>query len=94
MRNTPEGRAFLRLVTERITEKRKTRPVSHSLSEIARRCRMSPPALSLILRGKREPSFYVAIRLANYLKIDLSLVQKELGGLHDPLTTGYEPVLS
>lgn len=41
------------------------------LASVARHCGSSPASMSLYLSKKREPTFWLAIRIANYLDIDL-----------------------
>lgn len=87
MKDSPEIKLFVKLCTDRITFRKKTLPYAYSMSNIAKRCKMSGPGLSMILRGKREPSLATAIRLANYFKIDLSQVQR--GVEDDPIVNEH-----
>lgn len=48
----------------------------NSLSATARACKVDPAVLSLYMAGKRQPMLWVAIRIANYLKMDLKEIQE------------------
>lgn len=76
MRNTPEVNLFMALIKEAIRVKRLTQPLAYSNGNIARRTKITQGAISMILSGKRGPSFYTAVRLANLLAIDLGELQR------------------
>lgn len=47
-----------------------------SVSGIARACGTAPPNVCLYLKEMREPTFWLVVRIANHLGIDLGMLQK------------------
>lgn len=70
---TREGKLFIAAMREKIVMSRgggKKLSGPLSIASVARACGVAPTNICLYLKGKREPTYWLAVRIAKYLAID------------------------